>query len=423
MIKLPLSQKFRSPANGEIISIEVQEDRHSGCAADKFVLWRHIQSSFGHNVRALRVNNVDIHCVVDSNFEDIIPLRIKYFPGVIIDVVHGERKDGNDENDGNDGKKSSLVNPPAYSPDLDDNYIGFGSKICLQHFKTGGLLRATDLRYKSFSFQHVVYSTRSRESILDDLWEVVAPKNAKGINEHLKNGLAYGSRIRLFNVSYKRWLHSHMIGAPVTANHREVTGYGSAEKSDSNDHWIVERVEEGTDLWKNSDVFILRHEASDYYLHSHATLFSGEIEASVAKAIEEPAPKPLEKPVPKPIEKPVTRPVEKPAPKPVEKPTAKPAEKPVPKPIEKPVTKPIEEPVPKPIKKLVVRPVEKPAPKPVEEPAPKPVEKPEPKPVEKPVAKPIEEPVPKPIENLYRNLQRTCTETYREPVPKPIENL
>ncbi|KAF9398554.1 Stromal cell-derived factor 2-like protein 1 [Mortierella sp. AD011] len=172
------------------------------------------------------------------------------------------------------------MNPPAYSPGLDGNYIEFGSKICLRHFKTGGLLRATDLRYKSLSFQHVVYSTHSREPILDDLWEVVAPKDAKGINRHLKHSLAYGSRIRLFNVSYKRWLHSHMIGAPVTANHREVTGYGNTEKSDGNDHWIVERAEEGTDLWKNSDVFILRHEASDYYLHSRATLFSGEMEVS-----------------------------------------------------------------------------------------------------------------------------------------------
>ncbi|KAF9348205.1 Protein O-mannosyl-transferase 2 [Mortierella sp. AD094] len=191
-----------------------------------------------------------------------------------MDVVH---------NDGKDGNKSSRVHPPAYSFDPDDNYIRFGSTIFLRHFNTGGFLRMTDLRYKKSlgqSDQHIIYNVHSREPSLDDKWEVFAPKDGTEFKGPHKQNLPYGSRIRLFSEANNRWLHSHKYKAPVTTDHREVTGYGNINSTNDDDVWIIEKAEDGTDFWRTNDVFLLRHESSDRFLHSHATLFSGEKEVS-----------------------------------------------------------------------------------------------------------------------------------------------
>ncbi|KAF9350253.1 hypothetical protein BGX26_011541, partial [Mortierella sp. AD094] len=60
-----LTQKFRSPEDGKIIAIKVQEDLYYG---DQFVLWKHILQSFG-DVRVVRAGDMDTHFIVDSKFE------------------------------------------------------------------------------------------------------------------------------------------------------------------------------------------------------------------------------------------------------------------------------------------------------------------------------------------------------------------
>ncbi|KAG0001830.1 hypothetical protein BGZ80_001547 [Entomortierella chlamydospora] len=280
-----ITQKFRSPIDGRIVAIRAWDD-----VGYKFVLWKHILQSFGDDVRVLRAGDVDIHCMLNKKFEDLLPLRIQYVPDTILDVILNEEpslsvKDKNEEpplsvkEKNEEEKKLSIEKSvlPAYSSAPNDDYIRFGSRIYLRHVDTCGFLRTPNLHYRvdlGQSDQYIVYNFHSLEPDREDWWEVTAPKDEK---DHVYK-LPYGSRLRLFHVDKRRWLHSHYYKSPVTPNQQEVTGFGNAETSDANDVWIVERVEGCSEFWRTSDVFILRHEATNRYLHSHPVRCYGEKE-------------------------------------------------------------------------------------------------------------------------------------------------
>ncbi|KAF9350255.1 hypothetical protein BGX26_011543 [Mortierella sp. AD094] len=273
----PLTQKFRSPINGEIVEIDVYGDD-----CDQFVLWRHIVQSLG-DVRVLRANGRDIYCMMDQHYCEKIPPRVKYFPDAILEVILNVKtpvtvKDKKDEKELSLVKLSPL---PERSRDPEDNGIRFGSKICLRHMHTGGHLRTPDMCYnrQSGPSQHVVYNFHSLEPRQDDWWEVFVTQEEKEVKGLSEQNIQYGSRVRFFNVAKSRWLHSHKeYKSPVTPGQQEVTGFGDVDNSDFNDVWIVERAEAGSDFWRTSDVFILRHEATNRYLYSHSTDFFGEKE-------------------------------------------------------------------------------------------------------------------------------------------------
>ncbi|KAF9398552.1 hypothetical protein BGX21_007630 [Mortierella sp. AD011] len=308
-----ITQKFRSPIDGRIVAIKAWDD-----VGYKFVLWKHIRQSFG-DVRVLRAGDVDIHCMLNKKFEDLLPRRIQYVPDTILDVILNEEpslsvkdkneepslsvKDKNEEHplsvkdkneepplsvkdkneepplsvkDKNEEERKKSV-PPAYSSAPNDGNIRFGSRIYLRHVDTCGFLRTPNLHYRvdlGQSDQYIVYNFHALEPDREDWWEVTAPKDER---DHV-NKLPYGSRLRLFHVDNRRWLHSHYYKSPVTPNQQEVTGFGNSEISDVNDVWIVERVEGCSEFWRTSDVFILRHEATNRYLHSHPVRCYGEKE-------------------------------------------------------------------------------------------------------------------------------------------------
>ncbi|KAF9348210.1 hypothetical protein BGX26_000372 [Mortierella sp. AD094] len=201
-------------------------------------------------------------------------------------ILKGEQplriEDFKDAKGGKEAKEVAKPPPPSYSRDPGDNYIQFGSKVCLQHMNTGGFLRTPNLYYRKDlgqSGHHIVYNFHSLEPRQDDWWEVFGIEDEKKVNGLHKQNIQYGSRVRLFNVTNSLWLHSHNEHkSPVTSGQGEVTGFGSVDDSNAHDHWIVEKVEAGSDFWRTSDVFLLRHQITDRYLHSHATLFAGEKE-------------------------------------------------------------------------------------------------------------------------------------------------
>ncbi|KAF9348209.1 Stromal cell-derived factor 2-like protein 1 [Mortierella sp. AD094] len=158
-----------------------------------------------------------------------------------------------------------MRSPPRVQPhDPYDDFIRFGSRICLRHMDTGGYLRTPNLRYKTSmgqSGQFVVYGVRSREPAQEDWWDVTITKDEKeekgerDIKSLQEQNLRYGSRVRLFNVANRRWLHSHKVKSPVSYDQQEVSAFGSENDSDDNDIWVVEKAEDGADFWRACDVF------------------------------------------------------------------------------------------------------------------------------------------------------------------------
>ncbi|KAF9427515.1 hypothetical protein BGZ76_002320 [Entomortierella beljakovae] len=275
-------QKFRSPVGGNIISIRVN-------AVDNSILWKHILKTFG-NVDGVRVKDLYIHFMTDENYENLLPLRIEAYPESTMDIILS--KDPKEKDD------AKVETPPKYNHELKhsekirakvlqfkshtnklgDDYVRFGSRISLRHAPTGSYLQSAHWKYKTSSQQHAVQGARSGEPGLSAYWQVVpASGNEEAINKKTGSTIPYGIRVRLFNVNNKRWLHSHDYKSPVS-NQREVTTFGSAEASNNDDIWIVDRFENGTEYWKTTDLFILRHESTNHYLHSHSTIYMGENE-------------------------------------------------------------------------------------------------------------------------------------------------
>ncbi|KAF9922588.1 hypothetical protein BGZ65_009454, partial [Modicella reniformis] len=80
-----LSQAFQSRLTDEVVHIPVRIDPKT----DKsFVLWKNIQNGF-ENAKSIRNGVSLVPFMIDENFEQIIPLRIAYHSGVVLEVVEG----------------------------------------------------------------------------------------------------------------------------------------------------------------------------------------------------------------------------------------------------------------------------------------------------------------------------------------------
>ncbi|KAF9427513.1 hypothetical protein BGZ76_002318 [Entomortierella beljakovae] len=283
-------QRFSSSASGRLVALKLNPE-------DNSILWRHILESFG-NVAKVSVNGMDIHFMTDKNFEDLLPLRIEAHPNSIINVILTTKltEENNlmaadpppkyNEDHKHTEKIQSMVIPfENFINQPGDEYVRFRSRIGFQHVHTGVYLHSADWRYKTqasdgYSKQHAVQGVRSGEPRLEDFWQVVpADGSVDEINEKIGETIRYGTRVRLFSVGNKRWLHSHTEKSPVS-NHKEVTTFGSESQSNVDDIWIVERFENGTEFWKSSNIFLLRHENSDNYLHTHPIIYMGENEVT-----------------------------------------------------------------------------------------------------------------------------------------------
>lgn len=61
-------QRFRSPFDRSIVTIETQHDEATGA---RFVLWRHIQRTFD-NVNLVRAGDTAVQFMVDNTFEEYV---------------------------------------------------------------------------------------------------------------------------------------------------------------------------------------------------------------------------------------------------------------------------------------------------------------------------------------------------------------
>ncbi|KAF9099022.1 hypothetical protein BGX27_000675 [Mortierella sp. AM989] len=86
----PKSQQFRSPFDGSISTIEEQYD---SVTDSYFILWRHVQRVY-KGVVIVRAGNQNVQFLVDDKHEDLIPLRIKHYPDIVLNVLLAEDSTG-----------------------------------------------------------------------------------------------------------------------------------------------------------------------------------------------------------------------------------------------------------------------------------------------------------------------------------------
>ncbi|KAF9360961.1 hypothetical protein BGX34_007395 [Mortierella sp. NVP85] len=89
MNEIPL-QYFRAQSSPNVIAIPTRHDRRTG---EYIVCWADIQQHF-ENAKSIVHGNVAILFLTDDNFERLVPLRIAYHPGVTLEVVIADNRQG-----------------------------------------------------------------------------------------------------------------------------------------------------------------------------------------------------------------------------------------------------------------------------------------------------------------------------------------
>ncbi|KAG0198168.1 hypothetical protein BGX31_004644, partial [Mortierella sp. GBA43] len=76
-------QKFRCRATGDILAIVTHLDPNTG---ERVVLWEDIQAGF-KNADSIRDEDSLVSFLRDASLKEIIPRRIAYYPGTVLDVI------------------------------------------------------------------------------------------------------------------------------------------------------------------------------------------------------------------------------------------------------------------------------------------------------------------------------------------------
>lgn len=97
----------------------------------------------------------------------------------------------------------------------------------------------------------------------NSLWTVRAPLGeVRPQGTPVKNG----ATLRLQHLATGRWLHSHHHRSPLT-HQQEISCYGEAEKSNSEDVWRVETLSDDSD-WERGEKVLLAHVDTGVWLSS-----------------------------------------------------------------------------------------------------------------------------------------------------------
>ncbi|GJJ67816.1 hypothetical protein EMPS_00162 [Entomortierella parvispora] len=78
-----VSQSFRASPDGPVIKINALWDPKTNC---HIVLWSRIQFAF-ENLQSVQFDDTIVSFMVNDDFEEILPLRIPYHPGVILEAI------------------------------------------------------------------------------------------------------------------------------------------------------------------------------------------------------------------------------------------------------------------------------------------------------------------------------------------------
>ncbi|KAG0225583.1 hypothetical protein B0O80DRAFT_424233 [Mortierella sp. GBAus27b] len=84
------SQAFRAKSSSKTITIPTRQDPRSG---QRIVRWKDIQQLF-EDAKYVMNGDDAVLFLTDDNLEDLIPLRIAYHPGIVLDVIFTDNTEG-----------------------------------------------------------------------------------------------------------------------------------------------------------------------------------------------------------------------------------------------------------------------------------------------------------------------------------------
>ncbi|KAK3815354.1 MAG: hypothetical protein J3Q66DRAFT_370682 [Benniella sp.] len=106
------SQAFRARLSSETTLIPTRHDNKSG---QHIVLWKDVQRCF-KDAEYVRDGQEMVLFLTDDEFEDIIPLRISHYPGVVLEVVATRDSQDDSGSIANSSNTGSVVGERSVAP-------------------------------------------------------------------------------------------------------------------------------------------------------------------------------------------------------------------------------------------------------------------------------------------------------------------
>jgi dolichyl-phosphate-mannose--protein O-mannosyl transferase len=137
------------------------------------------------------------------------------------------------------------------------------STIKLLNMFSNTRLHSHDVKYGTGSGQQSVTAVKNADDH-NSYWQIKQKPNESKPAER-GDRIKCGDVIRLFHLSTKRYLHSHLFVSPLS-NNQEVSAFGENGDltNDENDNWIVDCDET---YWRRDESVRFKHELTKKYLH------------------------------------------------------------------------------------------------------------------------------------------------------------
>ena len=145
--------------------------------------------------------------------------------------------------------------------DSEYDYITCGSTMKLKNNKFDVRLHSHDVRYGSASGQQSVTGVSGADDH-NSYWQI---KNKTGAPCDRGLPIKCNDVVRLFHLTTKKNLHSHLFAAPLSGNSQEVSCFGEDGLGDEGDHWMVV-CQGSSEYWRRSSGVKFRHLATSSYL-------------------------------------------------------------------------------------------------------------------------------------------------------------
>ncbi|PVU91510.1 hypothetical protein BB559_002443 [Furculomyces boomerangus] len=141
-----------------------------------------------------------------------------------------------------------------------------GQRVAIRHVQTGKYLASGGNIISDESHQELAYAKDNRD---ENCWWQIVPLSI----DRTPSGdpLTFGTQVRFYNIKTQTYLHSHPTFRSPVSGQGEVTSFGSAQHSDTNDNWVVERYPDvaQNQQWSADAQLALKHSNTARYLHSH----------------------------------------------------------------------------------------------------------------------------------------------------------
>lgn len=141
-------------------------------------------------------------------------------------------------------------------------FVTWGSTFKLLNVNANVRLHSHDVKYGSGSGQQSVTAVKNADDH-NSYWQLRPSTRASSTLAERGQPVKCGDTFRLFHLSTKRNLHSHLFQSPLS-NNQEVSAFGELGAGDDGDNWQVVCDE---DYWRRDEQIKLKHALTGKFLH------------------------------------------------------------------------------------------------------------------------------------------------------------